>query len=110
MKQTFGLWHSKCYAKPTNPDKDEMLQLCETLGYKDNTKVDVRILNEQEPADRPQPVKPVLNSAYTQLTLNPNFRILLKPSQPVAKLVHWDSADKEHCNRLEIRCESTNGN
>lgn len=106
MKQTFGLWHSKCYKKPTDPDKAEMLQLCETLGYKENTKVDVRIIKEAEDFSRPQPMKPVLNSAYTELSLNKKFRILLKPSQPVAKLVHWDSTDKDHCNRLEIRCES----
>lgn len=107
MQQTFGLWHSKCYNKTTPPNREEMLQLCQTLGYKERTRVDVRILKEdEEDPDRSKPMKPVINSVYSDISLNKNLRFLLKPSQPVAKLVHWDSSDKSKCKRLEIRCSS----
>lgn len=104
MQQTFGLWHSKCFNKTTPPQKDELLQLCQTLGYTEQTRVDIRGVKEG-PADSP-PVKPVLNSVYSPIELNQNLRFLLKPSQPLAKLVQWDSKDNEICRRLEVRCSS----
>lgn len=82
-----------------------MLQLCQTLGYTEQTRVDVRVVKEG-PEGSPPPVKPVLNSVYSAIELNQNLRFLLKPSQPLAKLVQWDSKDTEKCKRLEVRCSS----
>lgn len=105
MQQTFGLWHTKCYNKSQPPTPDEMLQLCQVMGYKNHPLADYRIIDEEMASDRPKAMKPMLNSAYSHLMLNKNFNILLKPSQRVAKLVEWEKTDEENCNRLEIRCE-----
>lgn len=105
MQQTFGLWHSKCYNRSQPITPDEMLQLCQVMGYKNQPRVDYRIVDKEMASDRPKAMKPILNSAYSNLMLNKNFNVLIKPSQRVAKLVEWEKTDEENCNRLEIRCE-----
>lgn len=104
MKQTYGLWHTKCYNKSEKPTQDEMIQLCQIMGYESDPKVDIRIINEDIDGDRPQALKPVLSSAFSYLSLNKNFSPLIKPSQPLVELVHWDEEDKRNCHRIEIRC------
>lgn len=111
IKQTFGIWHTKCYHKAKPPTDGEMVSLCRELGYDPPKPPKFRIVNEMNERakgvdlNRPNATNVVVQNFYTPVKLNRGFKMYMKPSQPVATLIHWSETDRKECHRMEIRCE-----
>lgn len=111
IQQTYGIWHTKCFPRPTPPTDAEVQNICQQIGYYDATRARGRIIDENDEKFRSKSsqlevaTKAVVTNQIAPLKLNENLTIYLKSSKPNAELANWDAADKLKCYRLEISCE-----
>ena len=63
--------------------------------------------NKQQQFDigsRQFPTKLVMLNEFNEVEVNPRFKLHMKPSKPMVKVVPWDQGEKSNCFRLEIKC------
>jgi len=51
-----------------------------------------------------QATKTVVSNRFSLLQIHDDLRLMMKPSRPIAELVHWDATDSAKCFRLEVKC------
>lgn len=111
IERSSGTWHTKCYDKLTAPPPEELVTICNTLGYKNATvqTVDGRAIDptarQTQNRYRHVPTKAKVVNRFSTLRVNDNFEIAsFKPSRPLNKIMRWDDSDKDKCFQLEINC------
>ena len=126
IEQTYGIWHTKCFPKTTPPDMSEVRQICRKLGYNPYRQPSYRLIDDalnevidtkEAPDQRGRSfsnatllgkyrsaTKAVIKTKFSPLLLNQELTLFVKPSRPIAELVHWNTTDSENCLRLEIKC------
>lgn len=108
MQRSSGVWHTKCIEKPNVPSFNEILAICEKLGYKNVTKADARVIDSNQSSARysQSPTKTVILNPFSVLSVNAQFSVnSFKPSrEPFAKVAQWNGADDDSCYKLEINC------
>lgn len=108
IHQSHGIWHTKCFKKTTKPTKDEMVEFCKRIGFKNdvvnpifneiigNHGGELRVYSNSTKA---QTINP-----FSAIRLSEGAAMFMKPSRPFARLENWDENDNELCYRLEIKC------
>ncbi|KAL1375702.1 hypothetical protein pipiens_017343 [Culex pipiens pipiens] len=116
MKQSFGIWHSKCFPKDVKYDDQTIKEICDSIGYHRIAKVygrkmlhesRLRTVNSTDnPVDRLRKAatKAVVLNKFSKVLINEKQSYFMKPSRPMFKLVNWDEHDEHNCDRLEINC------
>ncbi|XP_058457030.1 serine protease nudel [Malaya genurostris] len=116
MQQTFGVWHSKCFAKNVKYDDQTIMEICQSVGYRRIPKVYGRKMlqesrlrtanNTGNPVDRLRltATKAVVMNKFSKVVINEKQSFFMKPSRPMFRLVNWDEQDERNCDRLEINC------
>ncbi|XP_017468639.1 PREDICTED: serine protease nudel [Rhagoletis zephyria] len=129
IEQTYGVWHTKCFARDNPPDVKEVRQICQKLGFSPFKQPSYRIIDDaaQEVVetnewpdqrgrsfgnDYESPLnvryrsatKAVVVSKFSPLNLNDELTLFLKPSRPIAEVTRWNAADSDKCYRLEVKC------
>lgn len=130
IEQHYGIWHTKCYPRENPPDLTEVQRLCRLMGYNGRSRPTFRIIDDSLRNNRNLlqsfaqifsgtassyiplattlrkyqiPTKAVILTKFSPVDIN-KFRILIRPSRPLAELVPWDDDDLQRCLRLEIKC------
>uniref|UniRef100_A0A8D8IZ47 Serine protease nudel n=1 Tax=Culex pipiens TaxID=7175 RepID=A0A8D8IZ47_CULPI len=115
MKQSFGIWHSKCFPKDVKYDDQTIKEICDSIGYHRIAKVygrkmlhesRLRTVNSTDnPVDRLRKAatKAVVLNKFSKVLINEKQSYFMKPSRPMFKLVNWDEHDEHNCDRLETR-------
>lgn len=130
IERHYGVWHTKCYLREQKQNFGaEAQRLCRLFGYNGRIRPTFRVIdgtlsngdilqpitsiinadtNSYIPAPetlrkyRP-PTKVVVVTKFSPVDIN-KFRVLIRPSRPLAELASWDEDDVRRCLRLEIRC------
>lgn len=104
----------------------EVRQICQKLGYSPYRQPSYRLIDDaindvifskESPDQRGRSfsndplagkyrtsTKAVIKNRFSPLLLNEELTLFVKPSRPIAELVHWNKTDSENCLRLEIKC------
>lgn len=120
LERSFGIWHTKCFPKATQPTQEELEDLCKKLGFRKTSNAMGKVINFNNSTDsnsnnsdiKEIPVKFQMHNAtkvvaYTKFSavkLNKGFTAHIRSGKPLAKLVTWDKSDHEECHRMELKC------
>lgn len=111
IERSNGVWHTSCHEKSTAPTPEELVIICEKMGYKNVTtrSAEGRVIDstarEVQNRYRQAPTKAKVINPFSALRVNDNFEIgSFKPSRPLNKIAKWDDVDKDNCFLLEINC------
>lgn len=105
------MWHTKCYEKSTAPTPEELVTICNRLGYTNVTirSTEGRVIESTargaQNRYRQVPTKAKIINPFSKLKINDKFEITsFKPSRTLNKISKWDDLDKDSCFQLEINC------
>lgn len=46
IEQSYGVWHTKCFPKPKEPTNEDIVEICQKVGYRDVQQARGRIVLE----------------------------------------------------------------
>lgn len=111
IERSNGLWHTKCFERPTPPTSEKLVNICNKLGYTNATarstdgRVIVLTARSSQNRYRQAPTKTKVVNPFSTLRINEKFEIKsFKPSRPLNILTKWNDLDTDNCFQLEINC------
>lgn len=109
IERSVGEWQTKCLKKPGKPTQNDIVDICQRLGYMNATDIHYRLLDpETEPelsSKYRDAVKIVTTNLFSNVKLNDKFQLQsIQPSRNTTQIQPWNANDNANCYQLEINC------
>lgn len=93
-------WQTVCYREPGKPTNEDLVSLCDQLGYSNSTKILYQLFH---PSDNPTNTLDLfVTNIISTVKLNDKFNLTLFDTRH--KFTEWYDKDDKTCNQLEINC------